>query len=190
MTGVSFFVTTMGPKQLETLLAAVPSAKIIGLASDPGYPWLKAEIDELEIAVRTFGRKLVKQSIANDTQIEAAFAAFGQQGVDALIVGGEPLFNRWRERMVAQAARHSLPTCYAWREFVTAGGLMSYGADLTEAYHQVGVYAARILKGAKPPDLPVVQATKVELVLNLKTAKALGLTLPLALLGRADEVIE
>ena len=190
MTGVAFFVTAMGPKQLEMLLAAVPSAKIIGVASDPGYPWSGAEIDELKTAVRALDRKLVIQSIASDGQIESAFAAFDEQRVDALIVGGEPLFNRWHEKMVAQAARHFIPACYGWRVFVAAGGLMSYGADLAEAYHQVGVYAARILKGAKPADLPVVQTTKVELVLNLKTAKTLGLTIPLTVLGRADEVIE
>jgi putative ABC transport system substrate-binding protein len=103
----------------------------------------------LETAVRTLGRKLVVQNIANEAEIEAAFTAFAQQGVDALIVGGEPFFFRWRAQMVAQAARHALPTCYGRREFATAGGLMSYGADLAEAYHQVGVYAARILKGAK-----------------------------------------
>jgi putative tryptophan/tyrosine transport system substrate-binding protein len=190
MTGVAFFVITLGPKELEMLLAAVPAAKIIGFVSNPGYPYASSQLDELETAVRTLGRKMVVQNIANQAGIETAFDAFATQHVDALIVGGDPFFYRWREQMVAQAARHALPTCYGWREFVSAGGLMSYGADLTEAYHQVGVYAARILKGAKPADLPVVQAAKVELVLNLKTAKTLGLTFPLTLLGRADKVIE
>jgi putative ABC transport system substrate-binding protein len=190
MTGVAFFVITLGPKELEMLLAAVPAAKIIGFVSNPGYPYARDQLDELETAIRTLGRKIVVQSIANQAGIEMAFDTFATQRVDALIVGGDPFFYRWREQMVAQAARHALPTCYGWREFVSAGGLLSYGADLTEAYHQVGVYAARILKGAKPADLPVVQAAKVELVLNLKTAKTLGLTFPLTLLGRADKVIE
>ncbi len=190
MTGVTFFVIALGPKELEMLLAAVPSTKLIGFASNPGYPYAAHQTEELETAVRTVGRKMVVQSIANEAGIEPAFAAFSQQGVDSLIVGGDPFFYRWREKMVAQAARHALPACYGWREFVAAGGLMSYGADLTEAYHHVGIYAARILKGEKPADLPVVQAEKVRLVLNLKTAKTLGLTFPPTLLGRADEVIE
>jgi ABC transporter substrate binding protein len=110
---------------------------------------------------------VLRCDIGNDAEIATAFAAFGREGVDALIVGGDPFFYRWREQMVMQAARHALPTCYGQREFATAGGLMSYGADLTEAYHQVGIYAARILKGAKPADLPVEQASKYELFINL-----------------------
>jgi ABC-type uncharacterized transport system substrate-binding protein len=190
MTGAAFFVTAMGPKQLEMLLAAVPSAKLIGLVSDPAYPYRDDQLGQLETAVQALGRKLIVQNIASEAEIETAFTAFGRQGVDALIVGGQPFFFRRREQMVVQAARRALPACYGWREFVTAGGLMSYGADLTEAYHQVGVYTARVLKGAKPADLPVVEATKIERVLNLKTARTLGLTFPLALLARADEVIE
>jgi putative tryptophan/tyrosine transport system substrate-binding protein len=190
MTGVAFFVVALGPKQLEMLLAAVPSAKQIGFVSNPGYANAQALIDELEIAVRTVGRKLNIQRVANEAEIEPVFAAFSQQGVDALIVGGDPSVFRWRDQVVAQAARHALPACYGWREFATAGGLMSYGADVLDAYHQIGVYTARVLKGTKPADLPVVQPEKIELVLNLKTAKTLGLTFPLSLLGRADEVIE
>jgi putative ABC transport system substrate-binding protein len=190
MTGTAFFVTAIGAKQLEMLVAVVPSAKLIGFVSNPAYPYRNAEIEELETAGGKLGRKLTVQDIANESEIEAAFAALARQGVDGLIVGGEPFFFRWREQMVVQAARHALPACYGWREFVTAGGLMSYGANLTAAYHQVGVYAARILKGAKAADLPVVQAVTVELLLNLKTAQSLGLTFPLTLLGRADEVIE
>ena len=190
LTGVAFFVIALGPKELEMLLAVVPAAKVIGFVSNTGYPYASAQIIELEAAARTLDRKLVVQNIGNDAEIATAFAAFGREGVDALIVGGDPFFYRWRKQMVMQAARHALPTCYGQREFATAGGLMSYGADLTEAYHQVGIYAARILKGAKPAELPVVQAVKVELVLNLKTAKTLGLTFPITLLGRADEVIE
>jgi putative tryptophan/tyrosine transport system substrate-binding protein len=190
MTGVSFFVIAMGPKQLEMLLGAVPTAMLIGFLSNPGYPYAAAQIDELDAAVRAVGRKMVVQPITNEAEIAPAFAALSKRGVDALIVGGDPFFFLWREQVVALAAHHALPACYGWREFAMAGGLMSYGADLTEAYHQVGVYAARILKGAKTADLPVVQAERVKLVLNLKTAKTLGLTFPLTLLGRADEVIE
>jgi putative tryptophan/tyrosine transport system substrate-binding protein len=190
MTGVAFFVVALGPKQLEMLLAAVPSAKQIGFLSNPTYANARTQIDELETAVRTVGRKLNIQGIVSEAEIGPAFAAFSQQGVDALIVSGDPSVFRWREQLVAQVARHALPACYGWREFAAAGGLMSYGADIVDAYHQVGVYTARILKGTKPADLPVVQPEKIELVLNLKTAKTLGLTFPLSLLGRADEVIE
>jgi putative tryptophan/tyrosine transport system substrate-binding protein len=190
MTGVAFFVIALGPKELEMLLAAVPAAKVIGFVSNTGYPYANAQISELEAAVRPLGRTLVVQNIGNDGEIETAFAALSRKSVEALIVGGDPFFYRWRKQMVTQAARYALPACYGQREFAMAGGLMSYGADLSEAYRQVGLYAARLLKGQKPADLPVVQAVKVELVLNLKTAKALGLTFPLTLLGRADEVIE
>jgi putative tryptophan/tyrosine transport system substrate-binding protein len=180
----------LGPKQLELLLDVVPTAKNIGFVTYAGYPYAKSRIQELETAANTLGRTLVVQNIANQTDIEPAFDALSHQGVGALIVSADPLFLEWREPLVALAARHALPACYGLREFAVAGGLMSYGADLPDAYHQVGVYVARILKGEKPADLPVVQSTKVELVINLKTAKALGLTFPLPLLGRADEVIE
>jgi putative tryptophan/tyrosine transport system substrate-binding protein len=190
MTGVAFFITVLGPKQLELLLGVVPAAKLVGFVTYAGYPYAKSRIGELEAAAEVLGRKLVVQSVASQAELEPAFAALSQQGVGALIVSADPLFQEWREPLVALAARHALPACYGTREFALAGGLMSYGADLPEAYHQVGVYTARILKGEKPADLPVVQSTKVELVINLKTAKALGLTFPLPLLGRADEVIE
>jgi putative ABC transport system substrate-binding protein len=190
LTGVAFFVIALGPKQLEMLLAMVPAAKVIGFVSNTGYPLADSQISALEAAVRPLGRTLVVQNIGNDTEIDTAFAALHRKGVEALIVGGDPFFYRWRGQMVMQAAQYALPACYGQREFTMAGGLMSYGADLTEAYRQVGVYAARLIKGQKPSDLPVVQAVKVELVLNLKTAKALGIAFPLPLLGRADEVIE
>jgi putative tryptophan/tyrosine transport system substrate-binding protein len=190
MTGVAFFITELGPKQLELLLDIVPAAKLVGFVTFSGYPYAKSRIGELEAAAQALGRKLIVQSVASQAELEPAFAALSQQGVGALIVSADPLFQEWREPLVALAARHALPACYGLREFALAGGLMSYGADLPDAYHQVGVYTARILKGEKPADLPVVQSTKVELVINLKTAKTLGLTFPLPLLGRADEVIE
>ena len=190
MTGVAFFITALGPKHLQLVLDVVPTAKVIGFVTYAGYPYAKSQIAELETAAQALGRKLVVQNVASQAELEPAFAALSQQSVGALIVSADPLFHEWREQLAALAARHALPACYGLREFAIAGGLMSYGADLPDAYHQLGVYAARILKGAKPADLPVVQAVKVELVLNLKTAKILGLTFPLPLLGRADEVIE
>jgi putative tryptophan/tyrosine transport system substrate-binding protein len=190
VTGVAFFSTGMGPKQLQLLLDVVPTASLVGFVNNTGYPYAGTRIEELESAAHALGRKMVVQNIATGTEIETAFAAFSQQHVGALIVSADPLFYEWREQLVALAARYVLPACYGLHEFAVAGGLMSYGADLPDAYHQVGIYVARILKGADPADLPVVQAVKVELVLNLKTAKTLGVTFPLPLVGRADEVIE
>jgi putative tryptophan/tyrosine transport system substrate-binding protein len=190
MTGVFFYATALAPKQLELVLQVVPTAAVVGFVTYAGYPYAKSRIGELEAAAKVFSRKLLVQSVSSQAELEPAFAALNQQGVGALIVSSDPIFTEWREQLAALAARHVLPACYGFREFAVAGGLMSYGSDLPDAYHQVGVYTARILKGAKPADLPVVQAVKVELVLNLKTAKALGLTFPLPLLGRADEVIE
>ena len=190
MTGVAFFITALGPKQLELLLQVVPLARLIGFITYTGYPYAKSQIEELRAAAQTLDRKLVVQNVATQTELESTFAAFSQQGVRALIVSADPIFHEWRDQLAALAARYVIPACYGLREFVIAGGLMSYGSDLPNAYHQVGVYVARILKGAKPADLPVVQAVKIELVVNLKVAKTLGVTFPLPLLGRADEVIE
>ena len=189
-TGVAFYITALGPKQLELLLQVVPTAQLVGLLTYSDYPYARFQSGDLEGAARVFGRKLVVQSVASRAELEPAFAALVQQGVGALVISADPISLEWREQLTALAARYSLPACYGLREFAVAGGLMSYGSDLPDAYHQVGIYTARILKGAKPADLPVVQAVKVELVLNLKTAKTLGLMFPLPLLGRADEVIE
>jgi putative tryptophan/tyrosine transport system substrate-binding protein len=190
MTGVAFFATALGPKQLEMLLQVAPAAMLIGFVTYAGYPYAKSRISELEAAAQSLGRQLVVQNVASETELEPAFTSFGQQKVGALIVSSDPLFFEWRKQLAGLAARHALPACYGFRDFPVDGGLMSYGTNLQDAYYQVGVYTARILKGAKPAELPVVQAVKVELVLNLKTAKTLGLTFPLSLLGRADEVIE
>jgi ABC-type uncharacterized transport system substrate-binding protein len=190
MTGVFFYATALGPKQLELVVQVVPTAAMIGFMTYVGYPYAKSRIEELEAAAKVLGRKLVVKTVASEADLEQVFAALSQEGVGALIVSSDPIFTEWREQLAALAARHALPASYGFREFAVAGGLMSYGSDLPDAYHQVGIYTGRILKGAKPADLPVVQAVKVELVLNLKTAKALGLTFPLPLLGRADEVIE
>jgi len=190
LTGVAFFSTALGPKQLELLLEVVPTAKRFGFVNNADYPYARSRIAELEEAAHTLNRAMVVQNIAREADIEAAFIALGQQRVDALIVSSDPLFNEWRQKLAAVAARLALPACYGLREFAVEGGLMSYGANVPDAYHQAGLYAVRILKGEKPADLPVVQAVKIELVLNLKTAKTLGLSFPLPLLGRADEVIE
>jgi len=190
ITGVAFFSTSMGPKQMELLREVIPSATLIGFVNNPNYPYAGARIEELEAAARALGLKMVVQSIVTRAEVKGAFAALRQQSVGAIIVSADPQFYEWREELVAAAALHAMPACYGLREFATAGGLMSYGADLPDAYHQVGEYVARILKGAKAGELPVVQAVKVELVINFKTAKALGLSIPLPLAGRADEVIE
>jgi putative tryptophan/tyrosine transport system substrate-binding protein len=190
MTGVAFYITELGPKQLEFLLQVVPTAKLVGFVTYTGYPYAQSRIDELKAAAQTLGRTVTVQSVAYQAGLEPAFATLKQQGVDALIVSADPIFEEWHDQLAALAARYAIPACYGLRDFAATGGLMSYGSDLPNAYHQVGVYVARILKGAKPAELPVVQAVKVELVLNLKTAKTLGVTFPLPLLGRADEVIE
>jgi putative tryptophan/tyrosine transport system substrate-binding protein len=190
MTGVAFFSAALAPKQLELLIQVVPAAKLIGFVTYSGYPYATSLTVELRAVAEGFGRRLAVQSVATLAELDSTFAALKQQGVDALIVSPDPIFQEWHEQLAALASRYAIPACYGLREFVTAGGLMSYGSDLPNAYRQIGVYTARILKGEKPADLPVVQAVQVELVLNLKTAKMLGLTFPLPLLGRADEVIE
>jgi putative ABC transport system substrate-binding protein len=157
---------------------------------NPNYAPAAAEAAETENAAQARGHKLSIFEASSEAGIEAAFAMLAQQRPDALIVGADPFFNSRREKFAMLAMRSSIPAIYVWREFVAAGGLMSYGDDFADGYRQMGLYVGRILKGAKPADLPVIRATKFELVINLKTAKALGLEVPFRLLHVADEVIE
>ena len=188
--GVNFFGNQLGGKRLGVLLELVPKAAVIAFLMDPGQASAVAEFPEVVAAAGTMGRKVMVAKAASEREFEPAFATFVQAGAGALVVGGSPLFTSQSRQLVALAARHSIPAIYDMRDHVAAGGLISYGASLADAYRQAGVYAGRILKGAKPAELPVLQPTKFELVINLKTAKALGLTVPQSVLLRADEVIK
>ena len=190
MTGVAFFVIAMGPKQLEMLLSAVPKAMLIGFLSNPGYRYANTQIDELQAAARSLGRKMVVQPVTNEAEIEPAFTALSKQGIDALIVGGDPFFSGHREQIVAQAAQHALPTCYGWREDAMAGGLMSYGADLIGAYRQVGIYTAAFSKERSLPICRWYRRPTSRVGPQPNTARGLGLSVPPSLLASADEVIE
>jgi putative ABC transport system substrate-binding protein len=190
ITGVTFLVAGLGAKRLDLLRQLVPKATLIAMLVNPGNPDTEAERRDVQAAAQVIGHQLVILDASSDRDIETSFATFAQRGAGALIVGeGAFLFSN-RERLVALAARHALPAIYALRQFVSVGGLMSYGASISDAYRQVGIYAGRILKGEKPADLPVMQSTKFDLVINLKTAKALGLEIPPGVLAIADEVIE
>jgi putative ABC transport system substrate-binding protein len=189
-TGVSFLNRVVIAKQVELLHEAVPNGTVIGFLANPTNPYTDRDVKNAQVAADALGLKLIVVKAATESDIEAAFATLGQNRVGALLVAGNLFFRDQRERLVALATREAMPAMFPWREATAAGGLMSYGANMPEAFRQAGIYVGRILKGEKPADLPVQQSTKVELVINLKTAKALGLTFPLSLLGRADEVIE
>ena len=189
VTGVSWFDAELGPKRLGLLHELVPNVTIVALLINPNNPESVRQPAELQEAVRAIGLQLVVLTATNAGDIEAAFMAMVQNRVGALLVGSDPFFVNLREQIVALAAQHAIPTL-AGREVAGANGLMSYGSSLADAYRRAGIQTARILKGAKPSDLPVDQATKFELIINLKTAKALGLEIPPTLLARADEVIE
>jgi putative ABC transport system substrate-binding protein len=190
VTGVNFFAGVLGAKRLELLGQLVPKATTIAVLAYPGTPTTDAERNDLQAAAQSIGQQLIVADINSDRDIETAFATFVQRGAGALLVGAGPFLNFRSKRIVGLAARHALPTIYAQREAAVAGGLMSYGTSITDAYRQAGIYAGRILKGEKPGDLPVMRSTKFEFVLNLKTAKMLGLEVPDRLLALADEVIE
>ena len=190
VTGVSFVSGGLGVKRLEMLRQLLPTAKTIGMFAELDTLEGVTERHNVEAAAQAIGQQLIVPDVRTDHDIETAFATFVQRRVDALLVGSGPLLTSNREQLVALAAQHAVPTFYSLREFVAVGGLMSYSASIADAYRQVGIYAGRILKGDKPADLPVMQSTKFEFVINLKTAKTLGLTIPPTLLALADEVIE
>jgi putative ABC transport system substrate-binding protein len=191
VTGVNFLANQLGGKRLGLLLELVPNVTVIAfLMDDPNRRGIVAEYAEVEAASRQVGRKIVLVKAASEREFEPAFAAIAKAGAGALVVGGSALFTSERGQLVGLAARHSIPAIYDSRYHAAAGGLISYGASLQDAYRQAGVYAGRILKGANPAELPVLQSSTFELVINVKTAKALGLTVPKDLLLRADEVIQ
>ena len=191
ITGVSNFVAVLVGKQIELLHETVPNAAVIGVLVNPTSPNLtQSTVRDAQAAGRSLGTQINILNASTKDQIDTAFASFARERPDALLIGGDAFFFSRRLQLATLATRHGLPTLYNAREFPAAGGLMSYGADLVEAYRLTGVYAGKILKGAKPAELPVVQPAKFELVINLTTAKALGLTIPPTLLARATEVIE
>jgi putative tryptophan/tyrosine transport system substrate-binding protein len=190
VTGVTFFASLMESKRLGLLHEMVPQADVVAVLLNSSNPVIDTQSREIDYGAHTLGLRLDVQRAGTDSDLDTAFVAFGKARAGALLVTGDPFFNSRREKVIAEAARHMFPTISAGREFAKGGGLMSYGTNLTTSFHQVGVYTGQILKGAKPADLPVLQATNFEFVINLKTAKALGLEVPPTLLARADEVIE
>ena len=189
-TGVFNFNPTLEPKRLGLLHELVPQAATIGILVNPNYPPASSQLKGVEEAARTIGMGTVALRARNDGEIETAFETAIQQRIGVLAVTSDPFFNTRSEKLVALATRHMIPTVYPFREYVAAGGLMSYGVDLGEMYRQIGIYAGQVIKGVKAADLPVMQPIKFELVINIKTAKALGLTIPTTLLASADSVIE
>ena len=190
ITGVSLVTTQVDAKRLGVLHELVPTAGAIGALLNPNSEQDAAQVRDLQEAALAIRRRIHILNVTDEAELESAFVALVDQRVEALFIGGSPFFDTRRDRLIALAAQHRVPTIHLFREHTAAGGLISYGPSITDGYHQVGVYAGRILKGAKPAELPVVQSAKFELVINLKTAKALGLTVPASLLARADEVIE
>jgi putative ABC transport system substrate-binding protein len=189
-TGISQFTSELEAKRLELLRELVPNTRLIAILVNPSYPDVDTQVKGAQEAARGFGEQLLVLNAANDSDFEPAFATLAERRAGALLVASDPFLLSRRQELVALAARKGVPAIYQFRTYALAGGLMTYGTRLPDSYRQVGVYAGRVLNGAKPADLPVVQSVKFELVINLKTAKALGLTVPPSLLARADEVIE
>ena len=190
LTGVGFGGADLTAKRLELLSELVPRAGVIALLVNPNLSNAEFVIRDVQEAARTKGLQLHVLKAGRESEIDTAFASLVQLHAGALVVSADPFLSSRREQLVALASRHAVPAIYAWREFAASGGLISYGSSLTVAYRLIGIYAGKILKGAKPSDLPVQQPTKFELVINIKTAKSLGLTVPPTLLAQADDVIE
>jgi ABC-type uncharacterized transport system substrate-binding protein len=190
VTGVNMLNVTLAEKRLELLRELVPKAAVIAILFNRDNPNGQSYVSELEPVARAAGQRTLVLNASNDHDLDAAFATLVQNQADAVVVAPDPFLDSRPDRITALAARYAVPTIYQWREFVVAGGLISYGTSLADAHRQQGVYVGSILKGTRPADLPVIQPTRFELVINLKTAKALGLTVPLTLQARADEVIE
>ena len=190
ITGATFLTAVLGAKRLGLLRELVPGAPVVALLVDPNKFVGQVQIRDVQEAARALGQSLVVLDGGTDERIETAFAALAPQHVAALLVGADPFFDTRRERLVALASQHRMPAIYQFREYAVAGGLMSYGTSITDMYRLVGLYVGRVLKGEKPADLPVMQVTKFELVINLATAKALGVRISDNLLSLADEVIE
>jgi putative tryptophan/tyrosine transport system substrate-binding protein len=185
-TGVTLLTNLMEPKRLGLLRELIPGVPVIGVLLNPNF----VQLQQIEEAARSIDQRITVANVSTDEELEAAFAAFASERIGALLVAADPYFDTRREQIVGLAARYRLPAIYQFREYAEAGGLLSYGVSITDAYRQYGVYTARILKGAKPADLPVLQPTKFETVINLKTAKALGVQISDNLLSLADKVIE
>jgi putative tryptophan/tyrosine transport system substrate-binding protein len=190
ITGVSFFTATLEAKRLGLLSQLVPGAAAFGVLANPTNANAESQMQDVEQGRRVLGRPIAIINARDDREIEAAFATLAQRRIGALLVASDPFFFGRREQIVALAARYKLPAIYEWREFVQAGGLASYGTNLADALRLAGIYVGRILKGEKPADLPVVQSSKFEFVINLRTARALGIEVPLGLSAGADEIIE
>jgi putative ABC transport system substrate-binding protein len=189
-TGITIISGELAPKRLGLLRELVPNAKAFAALTNPNTPEGQVQSSDMHAAAKALGVKMRFLEAADEMGIETAFAALAQEKPDALLVGSDPLFDVYRDKLVALVAAAAIPAIYQFRDFTTAGGLMSYDPDIADGYRQLGVYAGKVLKGASPADLPILQPTKFHLVINLKTAKALGLEIPANLLARADEVIE
>jgi putative ABC transport system substrate-binding protein len=190
VTGCAILTAELGPKRLQLLSELIPNAAVFGVLADPANPATQSVVADLQAAARPLGLQLAVVNASTDSDLEPAFATFSQRRVGAVLATDSTFYNTRMEQLATLAARYALPALFPLREFVLAGGLMSYGSSLGYAYQQVGIYTGRILKGEKPANMPVVQAVKIELTINLKTAKALGLTIPETLLATADEVIQ
>jgi putative tryptophan/tyrosine transport system substrate-binding protein len=190
ITGITQITTMLDPKRLEALHELMPNVAVVAVLRNPNNANAEAQVPALEAAARTMGLGLYFLTATTEHEIDAAFAAVAERRIGAMVVASDPFFNNRRQQMVALATQLALPAIFHQREFALAGGLMSYGTSVTDMYRQAAIYTGRILKGEKAADLPIQQATKVELVINMKTARMLGLTFPITLLGRADEVIE